>query len=384
MKTLLTSTAIAVALMGAPAFAAQHTAGFTYGDGRVASEPMFGENAFTVDPNYAYEEGYEGYTDPLTVADVEEAPLYSSVTGERIGEVEDTIVENGQLVGLVLDIGGFLGVGETTITVSPDQAQYARNPGLGDTRVYINATQEQLEDYPRYEYQAADLGTPIVDGDNAMLADDTAMATDTMATDTMTTDTEVIATDEMADGTPVVVVDESSTMSDTTMATDNTVVAQTDTMTTDTPVVTDDTMATTDTMAGGTFMRRDGTPVAAPVFGDNAFDVDPNYTVDGYEPYTDGDYNQMLTEGDVEEARLYSAVTGEEIGEVEDAISENGTVSALVLDIGGFLGLGEHTITVRPDQVSYVRDPGLLSSVRVYINATEEQLQDYPSYNADL
>ena len=317
MKRLLTTTALAMTL-ATGAFAASHTA-FTYGDGRVASEPVFGDTAFETTPDLMVE-GYEPYTDPLTVADVEEAPLYSSVTGEEIGEVEDTIVENDQLVGLVLDIGGFLGVGETTITVSPDQAQYMRNPGLGDTRVYINATQEQLENYPRYEYQAADLGEPIVDGDDTMMADSTET------------------------------------------------VGETDTMTTDT-------MA-----ADGTFMRRDGTAVAAPVFGDTTFDVDPNYQVEGYEMAT----VDALTEGDVEEAPLYSAVTGEEIGEVEDAISENGAVNALVLDIGGFLGLGEHTITVRPDQVSYMRDPGVLSNVRVYINATQEQLEEYPSYNADL
>ena len=381
MKTLLTSTAIAVALLGAPTMAFSQTTGLTYGDGRAATTPMFGDTPFAVDPNYAYEEGYQGYTDPLTVADVEEAPLYSSITGERIGEVEDTIVENGQLVGLVLDIGGFLGIGETTITVSPDQAQYARNPGLGDTRVYINATQEQLENYPRYEYQAADLGEPIVGSDNAMLADGATTAVTTG--EVVNTADGMTAADAATTDTTVVVVENEA--ADTTAApADNTVVAQTETtgtMATGT-TATDNTVAT-DTMAtGGAFMRMDGSPAAEPVYGSD-FDVDPNYRVEGYEMYS-GTYDQFLTEGDVEEAPLYSAVTGDEIGEVEDAISENGVVTALVLDIGGFLGLGEHTITVRPDQVSYARDPGLLSNVRVYINATEEQLKDYPSYNADL
>ena len=361
MKTLLTSTAIALALLGAPTAAFSQTAGLTYGDGRAATTPMFGDTPFTVDPSYAYEEGYAAYTDPLTVADVEEAPLYSSVTGERIGEVEDTIVENGQLVGLVLDVGGFLGIGETTITVAPDQAQYARNPGLGDTRVYINATKEQLESYPRYEYEAADMGEPLVEGDNAMLADG---------------NTEAATTD----GTTVVVVENEAadTMVEAAPTDETVVVAQTETTT--------DSMAETAVpgtmVAEGTYMRRDGSLAAAPVYG-NDFAVDENYMVEGYERY-DGTYDGLLDEGAVEEAKLFSAVTGEEIGEVEDTISENGVVTALILDIGGFLGLGEHTITVRPDQVSYVRDPGVLADVRVYINATEEQLKEYPSYNADL
>ena len=131
------------------------------------------------------------------------------------------------------------------------------------------------------------------------------------------------------------------------------------------------------------YTRMDGSPAAEPVFGD-PFEVDANYAVDGMETYTAGTYRDMLDEASVEEAKLFSAVTGEEIGEVEDALEENGQLSALVLDIGGFLGMGEHTITVAPDQVTYMRDPGLLSDVRVYINATEEQLKEYPSYNADL
>ena len=334
MKNLLTTTALTLALAPA-AFAASHIA-YTYGDGRAATAPVYGD-AFAVDPNYAVD-GYEMYDGELTADDLDDAQVYSTISGEMIGGVDDVLIENGNISAYVLEVGGFLGLGDTEVTVAADQVMLMRNPGLGDTRVYINATEEQLEAYPQYEYEAADLAVAPVDGDDTMMANDTTVV--------------------VTDADPV-------TPATETTPTDETVV-----------------VAQTDTMAEGAYMNRAGDPVAEPVFGDE-FTVDPAFTVDGYEPYA-GSYTDMLTEADVEEAPLYSAVTGEEIGEVEDALESNGVLSALVLDIGGFLGLGEHTITVAPDQVTYVRDPGLLSNVRVYINATEEQLKAYPSYNADL
>ena len=310
MTNILARTALILGLTTAPAFATT----LVYSDGRTAVVPAETNTVFEPRADLMAE-GYELYNDPLTIADIEEAPLYSAITGEEIGEVEDTISDGEMLQFLVLDIGGFLGMGEKTINVRPDQVQVMRNPGLGDTRVYINATEEQLTELPAYEYQAADLGDRIVPANDGMLTDNAVDAT------------------------------------------------------------------TTSSVATG-FATMRGAQVAAPVFGE-AFVVDSAFQPEGFERY-EGTYDGLLDEGSVEEAPLYSAITGEEIGEVEDALTENGVVTALVLDIGGFLGIGEHTITVRPDQVSYARDPGLLSDVRVYINATEEQLKAYPSYNADL
>ena len=401
----LTTTALALVLTTG-AFAANHAPMLMRGDGTEAAMPAETDIVFTTDAQ-VQAEGYETYTDPLTIADVEEAPLYSAVTGEEIGEVEDTVSEGDQLRYLVLDVGGFLGIGEKTIAVAPDQVMAMRNPGLGDTRIYINATQEQLEQLPDYNSQAAAAMESAVgtlegtvatdDGDvvpaetvteenqvetDAVVAEETTQAAEVVEQEVEETDTMMAdgGTDAAAttDDATVVVVEEADTTEqpvETAQATDAVTPTDSDnTMTTDGAVVTEN--------GASPFTNRAGDMVAQPVYGDEQFVADPNYTVEGYE--TVGDYNTLLDEGAVEEAPLYSAVTGEEIGEVEDALTENGALSALVLDIGGFLGLGEHTITVAPDQVMYMRDPGVLSDVRVYINATKEQLEAIPSYNADL
>ena len=96
----------------------------------------------------------EGYTDlattELTADDITGKRLYGA-SGEDIGEVSDLVMgADGQTVEqAVLDVGGFLGIGERKIAVPLDELQFVRNAD-GDVRIYIQATQEQLEAQPEY------------------------------------------------------------------------------------------------------------------------------------------------------------------------------------------------------------------------------------------
>lgn len=105
--------------------------------------------------------------------------------------------------------------------------------------------------------------------------------------------------------------------------------------------------------------------------------VAPTVEVEGYEPY---DYEADATlEDTLDDADVYSSITNEDIGEVDDVhagIGPNGTY--LELEIGGFLDIGDKDIAVPIDQVSIYR--GVDDDYRVYIEATEEQLEDYPEY----
>lgn len=69
-----------------------------------------------------------------------------------IGEVGDLVLSaDGQTIeGIVLDVGGFLGIGEHHVGVSPDSLQILRN-AEGEMRVYVGANEEQLESQPSYE-----------------------------------------------------------------------------------------------------------------------------------------------------------------------------------------------------------------------------------------
>jgi sporulation protein YlmC with PRC-barrel domain len=73
-------------------------------------------------------------------------------------------------------------------------------------------------------------------------------------------------------------------------------------------------------------------------------------------------------------------LANENVGEIEDLIIDNGkTVKAVVVSVGGFLGIGDHNIAVQPGSVilSEKRD----GSARVVINTTKEDLKKAPAFN---
>lgn len=89
--------------------------------------------------------------DELTTDDLTGARVYS-IEDEDVGEIDKLIVDdNGQIKNAVLDIGGFLGIGEHRIAVTLDELNILRETNGTAFRVYIDATKEQLEAQPAYE-----------------------------------------------------------------------------------------------------------------------------------------------------------------------------------------------------------------------------------------
>ena len=73
-------------------------------------------------------------------------------------------------------------------------------------------------------------------------------------------------------------------------------------------------------------------------------------------------------------------LANENVGEVEDLIIDNGkTVKAVVISVGGFLGIGDHNIAVQPGSVILSEKSD--GSARVVINTTKEDLKKAPAFN---
>lgn len=100
----------------------------------------------------AERDGYiEASRDELTTEDLTGARVYGA-NDEDVGEINSLIVgDDGQIERAVLDIGGFLGMGEHQIAVTLDELQIVRSEDGDELRVYIDATQEALEAQPEYE-----------------------------------------------------------------------------------------------------------------------------------------------------------------------------------------------------------------------------------------
>ncbi|MEB3420435.1 PRC-barrel domain-containing protein [Salipiger marinus] len=73
-----------------------------------------------------------------------------SPEGETIGSIKDFIItEEGQITGVILGVGGFLGIGEKDIAVDYSQLDIQYD---GDA-IELAMTREQAEEAPEYQYR---------------------------------------------------------------------------------------------------------------------------------------------------------------------------------------------------------------------------------------
>jgi sporulation protein YlmC with PRC-barrel domain len=78
-----------------------------------------------------------------------DAEVYGAA-GDGIGEIEDVLIDaDGQVTGITVEVGGFLGMGERTVELSPEQFTVTQNDD--DVRVDVSLTEDQLKDLPEYE-----------------------------------------------------------------------------------------------------------------------------------------------------------------------------------------------------------------------------------------
>jgi sporulation protein YlmC with PRC-barrel domain len=69
----------------------------------------------------------------------------------------------------------------------------------------------------------------------------------------------------------------------------------------------------------------------------------------------------------------------ENIGEIEDMVIDNGkTVRALIISVGGFLGMGDRYVAVDPSAVTLVPEDD--NDMRAIINTNRDDLEDAPTF----
>jgi len=226
---------------------------------------------------------------------------------DDIGEINDLLVSaDGQVEAVLVDIGGFLGMGEHTIAVQMDSVNLMAGDG-GDRFAAIMSTRESLELAPEFERP------------------DT-MAGDTMGADPATTGTMAADTTAPAD----------------TMAADDAAMEP----------------AAEGEMAAEPGMAGDFTPP------------------EGYAPLAAEDLTAERLTG----ATIYGP-GDETIGTISELVLDpsSGQVTQAVVDVGGFLGMGAHTVALDFAQLNVVHSAET-DEVRVYSNATKEELEQMPEY----
>ena len=237
---------------------------------------------------------------------------------DDIGEVNDIILNrDGSVKAVILGVGGFLGIGEKDVSVDMSSIKMVNEKGDdGDFFLVVNANKQSLTDAPTFERMMDD-------------AQEDMSAAGTKAKN---------YADKAAK-------DLSKTMSDAK----------------------DGIVKTAQDAKDGMVKTMDETE--RQMFGA------PDIERDGWTPAVTSE----LTADDLTGARLYS-VKDEDIGEVDKIlVNTDGKIEKAVLDIGGFVGIGEHRIAVTMDELKIMRgNDG--DDVRVYIDATQEELEKQPEY----
>lgn len=86
-----------------------------------------------------------------------------------------------------------------------------------------------------------------------------------------------------------------------------------------------------------------------------------------------------LTTADVESANVYGR-SDETIGSISSLmVATDGKITDAVVDVGGFLGLGAHSVVLPFSELTVLRETNG-SDVRVHLDTTKEQLEAMPNF----
>jgi sporulation protein YlmC with PRC-barrel domain len=312
---------------------------------------------------------------PATTAPMEAAPqvkpadghLASNLIGEtvyngtsddaeNIGEVNDLVLNNeGQVEAIVVGVGGFLGIGQKSVALEFDLIEWAEMDG--DEYIVVETTREALDAQPdfdldAYEFQSADAE---VGNTTPATAEDLAAAP--------VADEDAAATDDMA-AAPA---DDATAPADDSMA-----AAPAD----DETAPADDSMAAAP--ADEEAAPADDSMAAAPMEDDAAATDNTETAAIDRTTLTDVEEADIRAE-DFVGTTVYGA-NDENVGEIGDVIlSQDGNVEAVIVDVGGFLGMGEKEVAVSMENLAFLSDED--GTMYLYTDFTQEQLEAQAEYD---
>lgn len=257
---------------------------------------------------------------------------------QNIGSVNDLVMSSdGQVEAIVVGVGGFLGIGQKNVALEYDLVQWAERDD--NEYLVVETSREALEAQPdfdvnAYKFQSADAevgNTKPATADDlaaAPVATDDAAATDDIAASPSAED--VAPADDMA----------AAPATDNAAPADDVAVAP----------ATDD--------AAGT----DATQTAA---------IDRSTLTEVDEAGISADAFVGTT--------VYGA-NDENVGEISDVIlTQDGKVDAVIIDVGGFLGMGEKPVAVSMENLAFMADED--NDMYLYTAFTKEQLEAQPEYD---
>jgi sporulation protein YlmC with PRC-barrel domain len=97
-------------------------------------------------------EGYERVEVTEISADLLMGKSVFDTNDNSVGDVTDLIIDDtGKISDVIIDFGGFLGIGSSQASIGFDEMTVISSEGYEDVRVYVDATKEQIEELPEYQ-----------------------------------------------------------------------------------------------------------------------------------------------------------------------------------------------------------------------------------------
>lgn len=285
---------------------------------------------------------------------------------QNIGSVNDIVIgPDGQIEAIVVGVGGFLGIGQKNVALEFDLAQIVERDN--DEWIVVETSQEALEALPEFDLAAYEFGPAdgtVGETRPATAADLNAAPADGAATQDTAAAPAAPATDSMA-AAPATT--DGAATQDTAAAPATTDGAATQ----DTAAAPADQNATTEGATQDTAQAPAGAPEAET-------DATRTAAIDR-STLNEVALDQIRTE-DFVGTTVYGA-NDENVGEVGDIVmsADGGSVDAIILDVGGFLGIGEKEVAVGLDNLSFMTDAD--GEYYLYTNLTKEQLEAQPAYD---
>ncbi len=271
-----------------------------------------------------------------------------------IGSVNDIILSrDGKVDAVLIDVGGFLGIGKHTVALDMSGVHLVNDSKTkgdpNDFFVVVNQSKDSLKAAPEFTFpdqMAANQTTTGSATDSAAMTPSAPAASDTAAAVGASTTTAPIAGDANTATAPA---------STDTAAAGSTAPAAP--MTAPAPAA--------DTSATATTAPADTAPAAGAM---------PH---DGYTQVATGD----MTAAKLKDASVYDQKDAS-IGEVSElVVSPDGTIDKVIVDVGGFLGIGAKSVALDMTQVQVMKKADG-DKIRVYVSMTKEQLKALPTYKA--
>lgn len=268
-------------------------------------------------------------------------------TGEdaqNIGEVKDIVIgDDGTMQAVVVGVGGFLGIGQKEVAVDFAQLDWAERDG--DRWLVAPMTKEQLETQAAFDRSAYEPEQPVAANDAGAPAAGVAPAPDTMAEAPAETAPDAAAPDATAEAPA----DTTTPVPETTAQAPEATAPAPDAMAEAPAAPAPE--ATTDTTTTGA--------------------IDKSTLKDL--PAADIRAEEMVG------TTVYGA-NDERVGEIGDvALSADGKIDAYIIDVGGFLGMGEKEVALGSDNLAFMTDAD--GNKYLYTNFTKEQLDAVAAYD---